>query len=286
MLQETPNIVALSGRVVALGRGARRGSGLVVGQDRVVTLSQPLFADRVETLLGDGRNREARVIGVDRAVGVAVLDVETGDATPVTWAESTPAIGTTVFALGNPGTGLRFTEGRISADPLTIRSRHGRPVEVIEHTAPMPTGAGGGPLVDELGSVIGLNALRGDAGFLLALPATTVRGAIDRALAGREPVRLGVALASPRAGQRIRSAVGLPHRDGLLVRAVEDGSPAELAGVLAGDLLVRLGDIDLKTVDDLYAALDAAVPGQSVSLRVVRPTEECDLDVDLVGGGP
>jgi serine protease Do len=286
MLQETPNIVALSGRVVALGRGARRGSGLVVGQDRVVTLSQPLFADRVETLLGDGRNREARVIGVDRAVGVAVLDVETGDATPVTWAESTPAIGTTVFALGNPGTGLRFTEGRISADPLTIRSRHGRPVEVIEHTAPMPTGAGGGPLVDELGSVIGLNALRGDAGFLLALPATTVRGAIDRALAGREPVRLGVALASPRAGQRIRSAVGLPHRDGLLVRAVEDGSPAELAGVLAGDLLVRLGDIDLKTVDDLYAALDAAVPGQSVSLRVVRPTEERDLDVDLVGGGP
>src|SRR6202030_3246205 len=117
MLQESPRILALRHSVVALGRGARRGSGLVVGQDRVVTLRHSLVADRVETFLGDGRGREGRVAGVDRGVGGAVL------------------------ALGNPGTGLRITEGRVSAEPLTIRSRHGRPIEVIEHTAPMPRGA-------------------------------------------------------------------------------------------------------------------------------------------------
>src|SRR5262249_54569706 len=82
-----------------------------------------------------------------------------------------PAIGAPVFALGNPGTGLRITEGQVSAAPLTIRSRDGRPLEVIEHTAPMPRGSGGGPLLDEHGAVLGLNALRGAPGFLLALPA-------------------------------------------------------------------------------------------------------------------
>ncbi len=286
MVQETPRILALRDSVVALGRGARRGSGLVVGQDRVVTLRHSLVADRVETFLGDGPGREGRVAGVDRAVGVAVLEVETGDAPAAEWAGSLPAIGTAVLALGNPGTGLRITEGRVSAEPLTIRSRHGRPIEVIEHTAPMPRGAGGGPLVDEHGSVLGLNALRGEPGFLLALPAATVRAAIERALEGREPTRLGVALASPRAGRRMREAVGLPDRDGLLVRAVEEGGAAAHAGVLAGDLLIRLGDAELATLDDLYAALDASAATKSVDLRLVRATEEVDLAVDLSGERP
>jgi serine protease Do len=285
MLQETSRILAVSDGVVSLGRGARRGSGLVVARDRVVTLRHSLVAEEVETFLGDGRSREGRLVGVDRGVGVAVLEVETGDAPVAAWAESLPAIGTTVMALGNPGTGLRVTEGKVSAEPLTIRSRHGRPIEVIEHTAPMPRGAGGGPLVDRNGSVLGLNALRGEPGFLLALPAATVRAAIDRALAGREPTRLGVALASPRAGRRMRSAVGLADRDGLLVRAVEEGGAAGKAGVLAGDLLVRLGGAELETLDDLYAALDAS-SGRSVQVGIVRGTEEIDLAVDLSGERP
>jgi serine protease Do len=257
----------------------------VVGRDRVVTLRHSLVAEEVETFLSDGRSREGRLVGVDRAVGVAVLEVETGDAPVATWAESLPTIGTTVVALGNPGTGLRITEGKVSAEPLTIRSRHGRPIEVIEHTAPMPRGAGGGPLVDENGSVLGLNALRGEPGFLLALPAATVRAAIDRALAGREPTRLGVALASPREGRRMRGAVGLPDRYGLLVRAVEEGGPAGKAGVLAGDLLVQLGSAELETLDDLYAALDASA-GRSVEVGIVRGTEEIHLAVDLSGARP
>jgi S1-C subfamily serine protease len=248
-----------------------------------VTLRHPLRGERVETILGDGRSREGRVIGADRAVGVAVLELDTGDAPPATWAESVPAIGATVFALGNPGTGLRITEGKVSAAPLTIRSRDGRPLEVIEHTAPMPRGSGGGPLLDEHGSVLGVNALRGDPGFLLALPAASVRAAIDRIAEGREPARLGVALAPPRTSRRMRRAVGLPDRDGLLVRAVEEGSAAERAGVLAGDLLVRFGDVELKTIDDLYAALDAAAGAEPVGLRIARASEESDLSVQLGG---
>ena len=285
MSQVASPVIAVADGVVALGRGARRGSGVVLGPGRVVTLGHHLVSDRVETFVAGGRSREARVIGVDRVVGVAVLEVPTGDAPAVNWADRTPAIGARVFALGNPGTGLRVTEGRVSAQAVTIRMR-GRPLEAIEHTAPMPRGAGGGPLVDESGSVLGLNALRGEPQFLLALPAAAVRAAIDRVTEGRQPPRLGIALVPPRASRRMRRAVGLPDRDGLLVRAVEDGSPAAKAGVHAGDLLVRLGDDELGAIDDLFAALDARAGAPSVGLRIIRATEESDLTLELSGDQP
>lgn len=283
MLQDTPRVLAFRDNVVALGRGARRGSGFVLGPGRALTLADPALADRVETFTADGRGQEARVIGVDRRLGVAVLELETDGASAVQWTESAPAIGAEVFALGNPGTGVRLTAGAVSADPLTIRSRHGRPVEVIEHTAPLPAGAGGGPLLDGSGSVLGVNALRGDPGFVLAFPAASVRAAIERALAGREPTRLGVALASRRTARRMRGAVGLPERDGLLVRSVEPGTPAATAGVRGGDLLVSLDDLELRGVDQLYEALDGDDRARSLSLGIVRGTDELELAVDLTG---
>jgi len=283
MLQSS--LLAVADGVVALGRGARRGSGLVIGQDRVVTLQHPLRADRVEISVGDRERREGRLVGADRAIGIAVFEVATGDAPAARWAAATPAIGDAVHALGNPGNGLRITAGAVSAAPLTIRSREGRRLEVIEHTAPMPRGAGGGPIVDGEGAVLGINALRVDAGFLLALPATAVRDAVQGVLEGRAPTRLGVTLASPEAGRRLRSAVGLPERDGLLVRAVEDGSPAHAAGVLAGDLLIGLADVELRTLDELHRALDDAPRTAPSQLRLVRATEERALTVDLGGGG-
>jgi S1-C subfamily serine protease len=282
MLQES--LEGLHDSVLALGRGARRGCGLSIGGDRVVTLSHLLPGERVELRAGDGARRQGRRVGVDRAAGIAVLEVEGAQAPEVRWAETAPAIGAAVTAAGDPGSGLRVTEGRVSAAPVTVRARHGRPLEMIEHTAPLPRGAGGGPLLDGEGAVLGLNALRGDPGFLLAVPAAAVRAAVERIVAGREPARLGVALASPEASRRMRRAVALPDRDGLLVRDVEQGSAAELAGVLAGDLLVELGGVELHTVEDLYRALDAGAGQLAIGLGLVRATDELALSVDLSGG--
>jgi serine protease Do len=77
----------------------------------------------------------------------------------------------------------------------------------------------------------------------------------------------------------MRAAVGLPERDGLLVRGVVDGSPAAKASVERGDLLVRAGERPLGSMDDLFDALDQA--GGKLALRVVRGSEERDLEVDL-----
>jgi serine protease Do len=284
MLQQTPSeALSVSDSVVSFGRGARRGSGFVVAPGRVLTLSYRLRDERVETITHDGAHHDGRVVGVDGELGVAVLDVPTGDAPAVAWANEPPRLGSSVFALADPGSGLRITAGNVSAESLTVRSRHGRALELIEHTAPMPRGSGGGPLVGPDGAVVGVNALRGDAGFLLALPARAVQSAIERVVEGREPVRLGVALASPSASRRMRRAVGLPDHDGLLVQGVEEASAAGRAGVKRGDLLVGIGGVALVTIDDLHSSLDANAGAEGVELVVLRATERMQLSVDLRG---
>jgi serine protease Do len=280
MLQVTTLNEQLGASVVRLGRGARRGSGVVVAQDRVVVLSHSLARDEVEVGIG-GELHGGTVAGTDQVAGISLIEVPTGGATPISWADEVPALGDVVFALGDPGTGLRVTEGRVSAAPLTLRGRSGRPLEGIEHTAPMPRGAGGGALANADGEVVGLNALRTDPGFLFAISTAAVRPAVERLLAGEpEPGRLGVAIAHPRVARRLRRAVGLPERDGLLVRAVEHGSPAERAGVLTGDLIVRLGEIEIGSADDLFGALLRS-GGGAAALGVVRGADELELVVEL-----
>jgi S1-C subfamily serine protease len=77
----------------------------------------------------------------------------------------------------------------------------------------------------------------------------------------------------------MRRAVGLPPRDGLLVRGVEDGSPASAAGIERGDLIAASGEREIESVDALYAALDALGEGGKLPLTVVRGTDERELEV-------
>ena len=148
-----------------------------------------------------------------------------------------------MLALANPGgRGLRVTLGFVSAAGRRFRLPRGRRIEgAVEHTAPLPRGSSGGPLVDTSGGLLGINAVRLDGGLILALPASAEIKRRAVALAGGETPerrRLGVAVAPPRVARRMRRAVGLPEHDGLLVRAVESGSPADAAGVERGDLIV------------------------------------------------
>jgi S1-C subfamily serine protease len=89
------------------------------------------------------------------------------------------------------------------------------------------------------------------------------------------PHRLGVAIAPPRVARRLRTAVGLPERDGLLVRAVEEGGPAHSAGIEPGDLVVAAGETAIESVESLYTALDSVpAAGGELELTVVRGTDE------------
>jgi serine protease Do len=269
--------------VVGLGRGWGRGSGVVIAEGRVLTNAHVLRGDEVAIRHGGGEVMLGRVAGADDALDVAVIAVDTGDAPPVAW--ETDALdelgaGRPVFALADPGgRGLRTTFGLVTATGRSFRGPGGRRIGgSIEHSAPLPRGSSGGPLVDAAGRLLGINSVRMEGGLLLALPAdAALRGVADALGRGETPSRprLGLALAPPRAARRMRAAVGLPERDGLLVRGVEPDSPAERAGLQKGDLLSAAAGRPLRSFDDLFDALEEA-KGE-LPLTVVRGTEEREV---------
>jgi S1-C subfamily serine protease len=120
-------------------------------------------------------------------------------------------------------------------------------------------------------------------GLIVALPAAALRDRVDAIASGRstEPRRLGVAIVPPRIARRMRRAVGLSERDGLLVRAVEAESPAERAGIVRGDLIVAAGGADVDGVDALYSALDGIGDGGTLELLVLRGSEEQTVTVQF-----
>jgi serine protease Do len=258
---------------------------VVIDGNRAITLARNLRADEL-TVTAGGREGRARVLGTDSEVDLAVLELDlTPTPKPLDWgSDDELPIGTAVLALADPGgRGLRVTAGHVSTAPRRVRGPRGRLLEgIVEHTAPLPRGSGGGPLVDLEGRLLGLNSVRLDGGLILALPAALIRARLEGVAAGQPPAtpRLGVAIVPPRVARRLRGAVGLPLRDGLLVRAVESGSPAERAGISRGDLIVSAAGQPVASVDDLYGALDVAGTGD-LELLVVRGTEEHVLAVSL-----
>jgi serine protease Do len=195
-------------------------------------------------------------------------------------------MGDAVLALANPGgRAVRVSVGFVSALEVAFRGPGGRRVRgAIEHTAPLARGSSGGPVVDVLGNLVGIDTHRVGDGFYLALPADEdLKARVDALSRGEVPrrPRLGIAIAPPRVARRLRQSVGLPERDGLLVHAVEEGGAADRAGIRQGDLVVRVAGTSVATVDELAAALESSTPGASVEVLVVRGAEEVTLAVDL-----
>jgi serine protease Do len=269
--------------VVGLQDGFRGGSGVLVAPGVVVTLARNVHGDELTLVTGDGATHDATVLGIDPSVDLAVL--RTGAAAPpAAWstAADPPRLGVKVYALADPGgRGLRVTSGSVASAPRGVRGPSGRVIpDAVEHTAPLPRGAGGGPLVDRSGAIVGLNALRRDGGLLLAWPATALRERAASLAAGERtaPRRLGVALVGARQTGRMRAAVGLDPVEGLLVRGVQDGSPAERAGIARGDVVVAADGTPVTGLDDLHAAVDAAGRG-ALELEVLRGADRVTLRV-------
>jgi serine protease Do len=271
--------------VVGVGRGWRVGSGVVVGPERILTAARHASPEGTTVTFSDGRSERAEVAGLDRELGIAVLSVE-GAGDPLVWApdDFEPAIGDPIFALANPGgRGLRATAGLVASSPRSFRGPRGRRiVGAIEHTAPLPRGSAGGPLLDSSLRLAGLNMLRSEGGLILALGAAAgLREAAERLGRGEEVRRptLGVAVAPPWVARKMRRAVGLPEREGLLVRGVEEGSPAGRAGIERGDLIVAAAGAEIDGIDALHRSLESA--GDGLELTIVRGSDERAVAVDL-----
>ena len=268
--------------IVGIGRGTR-GSGVVVAPGKVLTNAHNLRGDEVTVTFADGRRLRGTVAGFDGDGDLAVIDVDTADAEAVGWADGDGlTIGAAVFAASaSHGGGTRVTFGLVSAVARAFRGPGGRRIDgSVEHTAPLAPGSSGGALLDASGRLVGLNTNRIGEGFYLALPAdAALRARVDALTRGESPKRprLGVAVAPSHVARQMRRSVGLPERDGILVRGVEDDSLAAAAGIEAGDLIVEAAGRPIADADDLHAALASAEPPFEVKL--VRGADERTVQV-------
>jgi serine protease Do len=267
--------------VVGIGNRWRGGSGVVVAENRILTNAHNLHGSEVTVTFADGRTADAKALGVDADGDVAVLEAPTEGAPALALGADAPGLGTPVVALGNPnGHGPRVTLGFVSGTGRSFRGPRGRRVaDAVEHTAPLMPGSSGGPIVTLDGRLVGVNTNRIGHGFYLAIAAdAALRERVAALGRGESPTRrrLGVGLAPSHVARQLRRAVGLPERDGLLVREVEEGSPAAAAGIAEGDLIVAVGERPIATADDLYDVLGA---GGALEITLVRGADELKVTV-------
>ncbi len=270
-----PSIVGIGSRL--------RGSGVVLADGQVLTNAHNVRGDEVTVTFAGGRTATGRLAGIDVDGDLAVIAVDTAGAAPIPWAddEATPA-GTIVFgAAATPGGGARITFGTVSAVERSFRGPGGRRIAGgLEHTAPLAPGSSGGAVLDVEGRLLGINTNRLGEGFYLALPADAALRARAEALGRGESVerpRLGIAVAPARVARRLRRSVGLPERDGVRVRDVEDDSPAARAGIRDGDLIVTIAGRPIGEVDQLQEALASAT--MPFDVGVVRGIDERTVSI-------
>ena len=277
-LQASVAAVASAVGPSVVGIGSRlRGSGVVVADGRVLTNAHNIRGGEVTVRFADGRTTRGTVKGIDWDGDLAVVEVDTTGAPPVTFSSAQPTIGSAVFAAAAlPSGGARVSFGFVSSVARAFRGPGGRRISgSVEHTAPLAPGSSGSPLLDADGALLGISTNRVGEGFYLALPMdAAIRGAIDELSRGesRERPQLGIAVAPAHVARRLRRSVGLAEVDGVLVRGVEEDSPADLAGIRQGDLIVALGGTPTPDVDDLHDALAKAAFPFEVSL--VRGAQE------------
>ena len=268
--------------VAGIGQRWGVGSGIVLGEGRVLTNAHNIRGSQATVTFADGRTAEGTVAGHDVDGDLAVVQADTGQAAVLPWATGEPAVGMPVFALANPGgRGLRVTFGTVSGIDRSFRGPRGsRITGSLEHTAPLLPGSSGGPVLDAGGQLLGINTNRLGEGFYLAIPADeALRGRVD-ALARGESVRppqLGVTLTPGHVARRMRRAVGLPDAEGLLIRDVAEDSPAARAELARGDLIVAAAGQPVRSAEDLAAALRVAVG--TIELTVIRGTDERTIQV-------
>ncbi len=272
--------------VVRIDGGWRSASGVVVRDGVVLTNAHNVHGDEVSLSFADGRTADGKVAAVDTDGDLAVITADTTGATALEWAaEGSVAVGLPVFAAASTSQDVRVTWGLVSSVSRAFRGPRGRRISgSIEHTAPMAPGSSGSALLDAAGHLVGLNTNRVGGGFYLAIPAdASLKARVDALARGQEPERprLGIGIAPSWAARRMRRAVGLPERDGLLVREVEDGSPAEAAGVSVGDLIVSAAGHPTAGADDLFDALSGLGGATEIELVIVRGADERTVRVSF-----
>ena len=259
--------------------GAGSGSGFVFTPDGLILTNSHVVAggNEVSVSLTDGRVLGADVVGDDPHTDLAVLRVTAPELTAAPLGNSaTLRPGQVVIAIGNPfGFQHTVTTGVVSALGRSLRARTVRLMEnLIQTDAALNPGNSGGPLVSSRGEVVGVNTavILGGQGIAFAVPINTATWVIASLLKDGRVRRshLGVAGHDIDIPRRLVREYSLPRDRGLSITGVTDKSPADEAGLRAGDLLIDFGGVPISGVDDLVRLLTDAAIGVATPVRILR----------------
>lgn len=279
-------VEAASAAVVRVeGRRRLPASGYAWSEDGLVlTANHVLRRDnKIRIGLADGSQASAQLVGRDPSTDLALLKVDSTNLNTLDEAaEEDVRVGNLVMALGRPGASIQATLGIVSAVGTGWRSRQGgQAARIIQTDVLMYPGFSGGPLVTAGGALVGLNSSALMHGVSVTLPTTTLKRVVDTLLQHGRVRRgyLGVSTQIVRLQNDIRQELG--QKSGLLIVAVEPGSPAEQSGLTIGDTIVNLGSTTIRRHDDLLAELIHAQFDEKVPVTIVRGGEIQTLNVKI-----
>ena len=267
-----------------------QGTGFIIHSDGLILTNNHVVegADEVKVTLLDERSFIARVVGVDPATDVALLDI---DATGLTVAplgnSDRLEVGEWVMAIGNPfGLTHTVTTGIVSAKSRRDVNPDGRLrySDFIQTDASINPGNSGGPLFNVSGEVIGINSAilgRTNAGVGFAVPVNIAKELLPALKAHGRPQRSWIGIGIQDVTPELAKAFGVDGAHGALVNHVQEGGPGYEAGLRRGDVIVRFNDKEIRSAEDLPWLASTAGIGARVPAVVIRDAKEKVVSIVL-----
>ncbi len=264
------------------------GSGFIFTPDGFILTNSHVVhhADRIDVALSDGRRFQADIVGDDPDTDLAVVRTNGPNLVPVPLGDSQRIrVGQLVIAIGNPyGFQYTVTSGVISALGRSLRSMSGRLIDnVIQTDAALNPGNSGGPLVTSQGDVIGVNTamILAAQGICFAIGINTAKFVAAKLIKEGKIRRsyIGLGGQNVQLHRRIVRFHRLPVESGILVVSIEEGSPAQKAGLSEGDMIVGFDGQPITGIDDLHKILTEEKVGVKTTLTIIRRTEKLNLGI-------
>ncbi len=266
-----------------------QGSGFIVTADGYIITNHHVVggADRISVKLADGREFKAKLVGTDKHSDVAVIKVDAKGLPAISMGDSDKLeVGEWVMAVGNPfGLAQTVTVGVVSA-----KGRNAVGIEdyedFIQTDAAINPGNSGGPLVNLDAKVVGMNTAiysksGGYMGIGFAIPINMVRSIYQQLVSKGRITRGYLGVYIQELNPELARSFGVQDVKGILVSQVEDGGPADKAGIMSGDIIVGLNSKPIKNIGSFRNRIAMIAPGTSIKMTILHKGEHRDISVTL-----
>jgi S1-C subfamily serine protease len=264
------------------------GSGFIFTQDGYILTNSHVVhnASKIEVTLSDGRSYQAEIIGDDPDTDVAVIRIYAPNLVSAKLGNSQSLkVGQLAIAIGHPyGFQTTVTTGVISALGRSFRSRSGKVIDnIIQTDAALNPGNSGGPLVTSHGEVVGINTavVMSAQGICFAVPINTAKMVIPSLMRHGKVLRgyIGIGGQNVQVSRRIMLFNELSADTGIFIMYVESKSPAQIAGLQEGDVIVGFNGQPLSSIDDLHKFLTPEMVGVRSQLTILRRNQKLMLTI-------